>query len=150
MLAVIFVDCPHMFTINIFGRFIVWCAKALRRSNHQEKYLEERGELTSAPAIREFLVAKAPVEMGADEGEHVDIPRNEAQQDNDIRNSSKFVSCVTRMVCKLLVLAESFQPGDITNKTGFDAITESLRSFVMLGKEEEDVVAALGGTKDCI
>jgi hypothetical protein len=144
MLAVIFIDCPHTFTIDIFGRFILWCVKVLRRTGHQDHYLLEGALLTGGSSI---VAAKgATVELGLDEEDAATATASkERQQDEDIRNTSKFVSGVTRIMCKLLLLAESYQPVDILHKRNYEVLMDTLRSFVLLGKEEENVLLKLGG-----
>lgn len=152
MMAVIFIDCPHTFTIDIFGRFLLWCIKALRRKGHHEKYLVESDGWNATNANTVVLIPKSgKVELGLEEEEEgaVDAPRAEKQQDEDIRNVFKFASCVTRVLCKLLLLMESYQPVDILHKRNYEVLTDMLRSFALLGKEEEEVLLTLGG-KHCI
>lgn len=154
MLGVIFIDCPHTFTMDIFGRFLLWCIKALRRNDHQEAYLVEDAtwDAGNATAVVTAAAKSGKVELGLEEEEEdanaaADTPsvKMERQQDENIRNVSKFTSCVTRVMCKLLMLVESYQPGDILHKRNYEVLTDMLRSFVLLGKEEEDVLLALGG-----
>jgi hypothetical protein len=40
---------------------------------------------------------------------------------------------------------ESYQPGDVSHRRNFEVLTDTLKSFAMLGKEEEDVLLKLGG-----
>jgi hypothetical protein len=153
MLAVIFVECPHTFTIDIFGRFLMWCVTTLRGNDHHKRYLVEaetasEGVVTKVPSPDEDTAQqeqKKEQEQKEQESDSAKTLSREAQQDADIADTAKFTSCVTRMVCKLLLLTESYQPADITSKRNYEVLTNTLRSFVMLGKEEETVLLRLGG-----
>lgn len=144
MLGIIFIDCPHTFTMDVFGRFLLSCIYNLRRNSHHEVYMIENAGV--------LLEQKVPgksmsVELGLDEDDdnaaNTDAIENE--QDANLVNVEKFNSCVTRVVCKLLLLMESYQPGDVSHRRNFEVLTDTLKSFAMLGKEEEDVLLKLGG-----
>jgi hypothetical protein len=149
MLAVMFIECPHTFTIDMFARFLMWCVKALRRVNHHETYLIEHTAADgSGRSACDVLYEKATVEMGIDEDvtdDDINTLTKEKQLDEEIRNVSKFTSCVTRTIGKLLMIAENYQPGDIANKRNYEVLTDLLRCFLRLGKEEEMVLLKLGG-----
>lgn len=146
MLAVIFIDCPYTFTIDIFGRFLVSCINSLRcQVNHHQLYL---GEVEASSWDQKKVMSKSgSVELGLDEddGGEADTSSEEKEQDEALVNVSKFTSCVTRVVCKLLLLAESYQPVDIVHRRNYEVLMDTLRSFAMLGREEAAVLLKLGG-----
>lgn len=145
MFSVMFIDCPHTFTIDIFSRFLLRCIRELRRNNHQLKYLAENATTRNQKKVVHKTLS---VELGLDEGEAraTDNSAAEKEQDVDLVNVGKFSSCVTRLMCKLLLLVESYQPGDIANRRNYEVVTDMLKSFAVLGTEEEHVLLSLGGT----
>ena len=144
MLTVIYIECPHTFTINGFSAFMLRCIETAR---HQQDYLSEDGSMTETANVH-VVPDAAKIDLGLEEDgtNSSNTMTKERLQDQEVRNPSKFSSGITRLLCKLLLIIENYQPADVIGRRNYDMMTEMIRSFVLLGEEEEVVLIRLGGT----
>jgi len=82
---------------------------------------------------------------GPDDDDDDDSVEREKLLDASISDVSLYNSSVTRIIGKFLILIDSYQPPDILTRRNYEVLTDVLRSFLRLGKEEEEVLLKLGG-----